>query len=94
MPETSYDVQHNQEKSRFEVVLDGRLARADYELEAGLMRMTHTVVDPALEGKGIAGSLVKAALAHARQHGLKIDPQCAYVRAYMERHPETRDLQA
>jgi predicted GNAT family acetyltransferase len=92
MSDAPYTVQHNREKSRFEVSLDGHLAKAVYELEPGVMRMTHTVVDPALEGKGIAGALVKAALAHARDNGLKIDPQCPYVRAYMERHPETHDL--
>jgi predicted GNAT family acetyltransferase len=56
------------------------------------MRITHTGVEPAVEGRGIASSLVAAALAHARTNGLKVDPECPYARAYMERHPETRDL--
>jgi predicted GNAT family acetyltransferase len=36
--------------------------------------------------------VVKAALEHARAHGLKVRPACSYVSSYMRRHPETRDL--
>jgi predicted GNAT family acetyltransferase len=36
--------------------------------------------------------MVKAALDHARAHGLKVAPVCSYVRAYMRRHPETQGL--
>jgi hypothetical protein len=58
------------------------------------MRMTHTGVPQALEGRGIAAALVGAALAHARAQGLRIRPQCSYVQVYMRRHPETQDLLA
>ncbi len=36
--------------------------------------------------------MVKAALAHARAEGLRVEPACSYVRAYMKRHPDTHDL--
>jgi hypothetical protein len=83
---------HNEEASRFEAVVDGRLCRADYRMADGVMRIVHTEVAPELEGRGIAARLVRAALAHAEANGLKVEPRCSYVRAYMRRHPETRAL--
>lgn len=58
----------------------------------GVMRLTHTEVPPAIEGRGIAAALVRAALAHAEANGLKVEPWCSYVRTYLRRHPETRAL--
>ena len=44
--------------------------------------------------EGIAAALVRTALAHARAMGWRVRPSCSYVRSYMRRHPETRDLLA
>jgi len=90
----SVKVQHNVERSRFETLVDGQQCVADYRLAGGVMTMTHTYVPPAFEGRGIAAALVGAALAHAREQGYKVDPQCSYVRVYMQRHPETQSLHA
>lgn len=87
-------VVHNPEAGRFEVRMDGLLAETTYEMHGPVMRMTHTEVPQALGGRGIAGHLVEAALAHARSQGLKIQPSCSYVAGYMQRHPETHDLLA
>ncbi|MET0332625.1 MAG: GNAT family N-acetyltransferase [Rhizobacter sp.] len=94
MPDTNptFTVSHNAAHHRFEVKLEGHVAVAEYTLSGSVMTLTHTVVHPALEGRGIAGALAKAAMAHARAEKLKIDPQCPYMRAWMERHPETQDL--
>jgi uncharacterized protein len=94
MTDTAYAVVHNPARHRFEVRLEGHTALADYEMrdDGRVMVLTHTVVPTALEGRGIAGALAKFAMAHAREHGLRIDPQCPYMRSYMERHPETQDL--
>ena len=64
------------------------------DMDGQVMRMTHTFVHPSLEGRGIAAALVGAAFEHAREKGLKVQPLCSYVYAYMQRHPETRDLRA
>jgi uncharacterized protein len=63
-------------------------------MDGNVMRMVHTEVPQAQEGKGVAGTLVRAALAHAKAHDLKVAPQCSYVRSYMQRHPETQALLA
>jgi hypothetical protein len=86
------DVRRNPEASRFEAFVDGELCRADYRLADGVMRLVHTEVPRRLEGRGLAGQLVQAALDHARANGLKVVPVCGYVRAYMRRHKETQEL--
>ena len=88
------DVRHNETASRFETTVDGLLSVASYHLDGNVMRMYHTEVPAALEGRGIAGQLVRAAFAHATANALSIDPRCSYVRAYMQRHPETHVLLA
>ncbi|HEV7915118.1 MAG TPA: GNAT family N-acetyltransferase [Albitalea sp.] len=86
-------VEHNPQHSRFEAHVDGHLCVADYRVVNGVMVMPHTYVPPPVEGRGIAASLVEAALAHARDQQLRVDPRCSYVRSYMRRHPETQSLQ-
>jgi uncharacterized protein len=88
------DVVHSTDRCRFETTLDGHLCVCQYRLYGKLMMFTHTGVPSALRGRGIAAELVRVALAHARAQGLKVRPDCSYVEAYMQRHPETLDLLA
>lgn len=55
---------------------------------------THTLVPPQIGGRGVAGQLVKALIADAREQGFQIDPACSYVDAAFRRHPEWADLRA
>lgn len=85
-------IQHDSEQSRFEADVDGQRGMAVYRLADGVMTITHTEVAPALEGEGVAGRLIRAALDYAKANGLKVDPVCSYARAYMQRHPDTMTL--
>jgi predicted GNAT family acetyltransferase len=87
-------ITHDPQRGRFQAVVQGHLCVCDYRLRDGVMHMTHTEVAPELEGRGIAAELVRAALAHATEHGLKVRPLCSYVMSYMRRHPETQTLLA
>jgi uncharacterized protein len=87
-------VSHDPETHRFEASVDGRGGFLSYRVHARVMTLLHTEVDPALEGRGVAAELVRAALAHARAHDMKVDPQCGYAASYMQRHPETMSLHA
>ena len=91
MTDTLPEIRHNVAARRFETTVDDLLARADYQLAGSVMRLYHTEVPQALEGRGIAGALVKTALAHARAAQLKVEPACGYVRAYMKRNSETHE---
>jgi predicted GNAT family acetyltransferase len=92
MPSPSVPVRHAPESHRFEALVDGHLARLDYEMEGDTMNLHHTGVPPELEGRGIASALVRAAVEHVRAEGLGLRPTCGYVRAWMGRHPEHGDL--
>lgn len=89
-----YPVQHNDAAQRFEALVDERLSVADYRLDADgrSVTFTHTGVPPEQRGRGIAAALIAAALAWARERGLKVVPACSYVARYMQRHPDTLDL--
>lgn len=89
-----YTVTHNPGASRFEAMVGTQLALCEYRRSAAVVTFTHTEVPSALEGQGIAGAMVKAALAWSREQGLKVRPQCSYVALYMQRHSETLDLMA
>ena len=52
------------------------------------------VVPKPIEGRGIAGELVKRLIADAREQDFLIDPQCYYVDAQFKRHSDWRDLRA
>ncbi|MEL7199931.1 MAG: GNAT family N-acetyltransferase [Pseudomonadota bacterium] len=52
----------------------------------------HTIVPDAIGGRGVAGKLVKALIADAREQGFKVDPQCWYVAMKFDRNPDWADL--
>ena len=86
--------EHQAERSRFVVAIDGFTCVADYHLSANVMVMTHTFVPAELEGRGIASVLVRAAFDFARDHGYKVQPVCSYVAVWAGRHPDVADLLA
>lgn len=81
-------------EQEFTLAVDGYRAVAAYQLEGATIVFTHTVVPPEIEGRGVGTKLIRGALDIVRDRGLKVVPQCPFVRAYIEKHPETRDLLA
>ncbi|MBY8823475.1 GNAT family N-acetyltransferase [Sphingomonas colocasiae] len=88
------EVRNNIDATRYELQVDGGLGIARYERREGAIIFTHTEVPEALQGRGFAGRLIKGALADVRDQGLKVVPLCAFVSAYLDRHPEEQDLLA
>jgi predicted GNAT family acetyltransferase len=87
-------VRHNAAGRRYELATEGGTAVAEYERRGDVVAITHTGVPRALEGRGIGSRLVKETLADIRAQGLKVLPLCSFVAAYIENHPEERDLLA
>jgi predicted GNAT family acetyltransferase len=87
-------VRNNEAGSRYELEAEGGIAFAAYGMEDGTIVFHHTIVPEALEGRGIGSALVMGALADVRARGLKVVPLCPFVRGWIERHPEARDLLA
>ncbi|XVV38557.1 GNAT family N-acetyltransferase [Streptomyces sp. CA-100214] len=48
----------------------------------------HTIVEPAHEGRGIAGSLARELYALAGREDIAVAPLCPYVVKWAERHPD------
>ena len=87
-------VRDNRAEQEFELDLGGHRAIAAYQLEGDTIVFTHTQVPHAIEGRGVGSKLIRAALDSARDRRLKVIPQCPFVAAYIQRHPEYRDLLA
>jgi len=87
-------IRHDAEARRFETELDGHAGVLDYSERGDTVSFDHVGVPDAIGGRGIAGTLTRYALDHAREHSWRVVPRCPYVRAWIERHPEYRDVVA
>ena len=77
----------NDEESRYEIRSDDALAGfAEYSRRPGLIRFTHTEIDPAFQGTGLAGQLAEYALQDAAASGDTIVPLCPYIAKYLKTH--------
>jgi predicted GNAT family acetyltransferase len=84
----SADVIDNTDASRFELRADGWLAELVYRLRGDRLVLVHTEVPVELEGRGIGGRLVTAAVDRAAREGLTLVPLCPFARDWLDRHPE------
>ena len=94
MATDNISVTHNEAESQFEAKVDGKVSVAAYNLDGDTITFTHTNVPEELGGRGIAQKMVTAGLDYARSKGLKVVPQCSYVKRFMEKHSEYNDLRA
>ncbi|MEV6277676.1 N-acetyltransferase [Nocardia sp. NPDC051832] len=82
-------VARNDEKKRYEVFYDGKLAGfAEYEERGDETVFTHTEIDDAFSGKGLGKVLAKVAIEDTIALQRVIRPLCPFIRAYLEKHPE------
>ena len=86
------EVRKNEGHKRYELHAEGGIAVAYYEQRGNAVAFVHTVVPEQLQGRGLASTLIKAALADVRERGLKVIAECPFVARYIERHPEERHL--
>lgn len=90
----SAEVRDNPVQQRFELDTDEGPAVAHYRWDGDLMVIFHTEVPRDLRGRGIGEVLVRGVLDEARRRKLKVLPLCWFVREFVERNPEYRDLLA
>ncbi len=86
-----YEVEHGRSAA-----YDGenRVGIAEFEDADGRWVITHTEVDPAYGGQGIARRLIEEVIAAARRDGAKIVPLCSYADKMMRRTDEYADVLA
>jgi predicted GNAT family acetyltransferase len=89
------EVIHNEALQRYEILLEGeKVGHADYKVDGNVLVFDHTEVDPAQQGKNLAGILMRAALDDVRERGLMMRPVCSYVVKFVERYDDYADLVA
>jgi len=80
-------VTRNDEASRYEIRVGETLAGfAEFKLREGEILFTHTEVDPAFQGKGLAAILAGEALADAVASGDTVVPYCPYIASFLKRN--------
>jgi uncharacterized protein len=68
------------------------IGRLTWITRGGARVAEHTLVPPEIGGRGVAGKLVDALIADARDQHFKVVPECSYVAASFDKHPEWADL--
>jgi predicted GNAT family acetyltransferase len=92
---TTLEVRRADERSRYELVVDGELLGVcDYAERGNLVLFPHTEIAYEHRGKGLGEELVRRALEDVRARGQKVVPGCWFVAEYFELHPEEADLLA
>lgn len=89
-------IKHDAENQEFTTTKDGHSGELAYARPAeGFIDFTHTFVDEALRGQGVADELARAALAFAREQQLKVKTSCTFMAGFVQRHhAEYADLLA
>jgi hypothetical protein len=90
----SLEVRNDTDQNQYSLVEDGAvIGLAAYEIDGHDIRFVHTEVDPEHRGGGHASMLVQHALDDVREHSdRRVVPQCSYVAAWLERHPDHQGL--
>ena len=86
------EVVNNRARHRYELAVDGHIAATHYQIADGVITFVHTEVPPELGGKGIGSKLIRGALDSVRADGLKVVPQCPFVKAFIDKNPDYQDL--
>jgi predicted GNAT family acetyltransferase len=85
-------VRDNPAEQRFEMDTSAGPAVANYRWDGDLLVIFHTEVPRELRGRGMGDKLVRSVLDEARRRKLKVVPRCWFVREFVDRNPEYRDV--
>jgi len=86
---------HDEARRRWEVFVGDDVAGfTTYRRSGGVVDLTHTEVDSAVEGLGVGSLLVRTALDEISDAGESVVASCPFVAAWLERHPDYQHLLA
>jgi predicted GNAT family acetyltransferase len=86
------DIVNNVAQHQFELVVEGHLATAHYEINRNVVTFVHTEVPPELGGKGVGSKLVQGALDQVKADGMKVVAECPFVKGWIGKHPAYQDM--
>jgi uncharacterized protein len=92
--QASPTVRHVQDRSRYEIEVDGTTAGFTAYRDRGEHQRVfyHTKVFEQFAGQGLASRLVREALDDVRRAGKRVVPVCPYVKGFLEKHGEFADI--
>ena len=93
---SNVEIVHVPERSRYQILVDDEVAGFTLakEGDGGVVLFSHTEIENAYEGQGLASKLVAGALDDVRRQGRTIEVTCEYVQGFLEKHSEYKDLVA
>jgi uncharacterized protein len=84
-------VVHDPASGRFTIEIDGHVAEMETRRNGKRLVILHTSVPDELEGRGIGGTLVHAAVDHAMADDSVLVPRCPFARGWLQRHPDVAE---
>lgn len=90
-------IEHNNSEGRgIFIAKDGgkKAGEMTYSRKENNIIIEHTEVNPEFQGQGIGKKLIKKSVEYAREHSLKIVPECSYAKKVLERSSEYEDVLA
>jgi uncharacterized protein len=89
------EIRRHEVLDRYELVLDGEVVSyADFRDDGDSVVFPHTVTEPQHQGRGLAATVVRAALDDMRAAGKTVVPRCWFVAQFIDENPDYRDLLA
>ena len=80
-------IKHDSSNQEFTTTRDGHPAELAYARPSDdVIDFTHTFVDEALRGQGLADELARTALAFAREQKLKVKTTCTFMASFVQKH--------
>ena len=87
------EVRENTDRRRFEILVDGEVVGfVAYRPRPDGVVFTHTEVERAHRGQGLAEELAAGALDGIRASGRRLRSECPFMTKYLGEHPEYADL--
>ena len=82
------------EEKRFVIYAEGKEVYVEFDMNDDKMDLDHTYTHPDLRGRGLAAQVVGAALEYAKENNFRVVPTCSYVRSFINKNDEYKELVA
>ncbi len=86
------DFVHDKAKQQFRLTVDQHIALVDYVMHGDKLMLTHSEVPVALRGQGVGKVLVDETFAYLRDHRLRAQAVCSYIRLVAQRDPQWQGI--
>ncbi len=92
---SDYDVVHLPERERYELRQDGKaIGYLAASASGDTVVMAYIEIQPERRGRNLSSVLMRRAMDHVRESGLKVNPLCPVVASFLRRNLDYRDILA